>query len=399
MWLIASIFYAYQYILRVVPSVIFEDIIQQFNMDTILFGQFSGVYYIGYSLMHIPLGIMLDKYGPKKILAFCTALSAAGVFPIIFAQQWIYPTAGRIITGMGSSAAILGVFKIIRMAFDEQRFTRMLSFSITIGLIGAIYGGAPVRSMCDVFGYRSALGVFIFVGFLLAIAIYIIIPETESHTDNSDQSMVSNIRDVFTNLKAMLLCVSAGLMVGPLEGFADIWGPKFLEQMCGIEKSTASHLTSLIFIGMCFGAPVLNFIAEKLGHLKTIILSGLIMFAVFLILVMKMLNTTSITICFIIVGVCSAYQILAVYKASTYVNKHIANLITTVANMIIMTFGYIIHSTIGATINLCNRSGISSAFCLGIAVIPAALLMGTIGFVIVFCMDARSKKNNLREMT
>ena len=56
-WIIASLFYAYQYILRVMPNIMLDDIMQQFNLSSATFGQFSGVYYIGYSLMHIPLGL------------------------------------------------------------------------------------------------------------------------------------------------------------------------------------------------------------------------------------------------------------------------------------------------------------------------------------------------------
>lgn len=65
-WIIASVFYAYQYILRVMPNIMLPDIMEQFGISAATFGQFSGVYYIGYSLMHLPIGIMLDRYGPKK---------------------------------------------------------------------------------------------------------------------------------------------------------------------------------------------------------------------------------------------------------------------------------------------------------------------------------------------
>ncbi len=55
-WIIASIFYAYQYILRVMPNIMFDDIMQQLHIDAAVFGQFSGIYYIGYTLMHLPIG-------------------------------------------------------------------------------------------------------------------------------------------------------------------------------------------------------------------------------------------------------------------------------------------------------------------------------------------------------
>jgi predicted MFS family arabinose efflux permease len=391
MWLTASVFYAYQYILRVMPSVMLDDLMGQFGMNATAFGQFSGVYYIGYSLAHIPLGIMLDKYGPRKVIPLCAALSVVGTLPIIFSESCACSIIGRAVTGIGSSAAILGLFKIIRMAFDERRFARMLSFSVTIGLAGAIYGGAPLAYMREVFAYRSVVGILAIAGVVLAFAAYAIIPETEGKSD--DSSTLSSLREVLLNPKVAITCVSAGLMVGPLEGFADIWGPKFLKQVYGVETSAASSLTSMIFIGMCFGSPVLNFIAEKMNdYIKAVIFSGIAMLAVFAALIAGYLNTLGITIGFIVVGVCSAYQILAIYKASTYVAENSAGLTTALANMIIMTFGYVIHSSIGAVIEKCAPLGETAAFRCGIATIPVALLMGVIGFIAVSRMEKFDEK-------
>ena len=94
-WMIASIFYAYQYILRVMPNIMLNDIMAQFDIGAGIFGQFSGVYYIGYSLMHLPIGLMLDRYGPKRIMSFCILLTVVGMMPLVFADHWIYPLAGR----------------------------------------------------------------------------------------------------------------------------------------------------------------------------------------------------------------------------------------------------------------------------------------------------------------
>jgi MFS family permease len=150
----------------------------------------------------------------------------------------------------------------------------------------------------------------------------------------------------------------------------------------------------MIFIGMCFGAPVLNFMAEKLkDYIKTVIISGVAMLLVFLALVANALNTAGLTVGFIIVGVCSAYQILAIYKASTYVSENSVNLATALANMIIMIFGYVFNGAIGTVVSMCGKYGESFAFCCGIMVIPAALLLGTLGFVLVLNMDNAEKGN------
>ncbi len=378
-WMIASIFYAYQYILRVLPNIMLDDIMKQFDIGAATFGQFSGLYYIGYALMHLPIGIMLDRYGPKKVMAGSILLTVLGLMPLIFSNFWVYPIVGRVLIGIGSSAAILGVFKVIRMTFSEKRFPRMLSISVMIGLIGAIYGGGPVDYMREVLGYQTVIRIFAFAGLALAVATYLIVP----NINTADQRpILSDVKEVFSNKRVILSCLCAGLMVGPLEGFADVWGTAFLKQSYHFEGSVAASLPSLIFVGMCFGSPVLNWIAEKVGnYLATVVGAGAIMAACFILMLITKLNPTALSISFVLVGICCAYQILAIYKASTFVRPQVAGLTTAVANMIIMTFGYCFHTVIGSVIKVMGGPMSSSAMTCGMIVIPIALCIGTLGFV------------------
>ena len=378
-WLVASIFYAYQYVLRVMPSIMINDIMNHFNIDSAIFGQFSGVYYIGYSLMHLPIGIMLDRFGPRKVMTGCILLTVIGLLPIIFADHWIYPVIGRTLIGIGSSAAILGTFKIIRMTFEEAKFTRMLSFSVTIGLIGAIYGGGPVNYMNQDLGYKTVIEIFALMGVALAIVTYFIVPELKI-TEKS--AVFTEIKQVFTNKKVLFTCIFAGLMTGPIEGFADVWGTPFFKQIYNFGDDLSASLPSMIFIGMCFGSPVLSFIAEKSrNYIATIIGAGMVMAIVFIALIVTKLSSNTIAISFVLVGICCAYQILAIYKASTFVAASAAGLTTAVANMIIMIFGYGFHSVIGLVIKSYAENDNAVAY--GIAVIPITLVLGSIGFILI----------------
>lgn len=388
-WATASVFYAYQYILRVMPNIMLEDFVHQFHIDYIEFSQFSGIYYIGYAVMHLPLGIMLDRYGPKKVMTGCIFLTVLGLLPIIFAENWIYPLMGRLLIGMGSSAAILGVFKIIRMTFTEQQFTRMLSLSVTIGLIGAIWGSGPVSALCSSLGYQTVIKIFALFGVFLTVFTYFIIPDLENARSGS---IKLDLRDVLTNKKVIAVCFLAGLMVGPLEGFPDVWGAAFLQHVYGFSTKSASYMTSLIFMGMCFGAPVLSYIGEKSkNYLLVIIASGLFMMISFSALIFSHLSDQTMVVLFILVGTCCAYQILAIYKASTYVPAEVAGLTTAIANMIIMSFGYAFHTTIGFIINIFGGSTVSKAFIYGIGVIPVSLGIAVIGFAILLHHDKQDK--------
>jgi predicted MFS family arabinose efflux permease len=371
------------------PSIMLGDIMQQFHIDAFEFGQLSGIYYLGYTAAHLPIGIMLDRYGPKKIMTGCILLMVVGLLPIIFSDKWIYSLLGRALIGMGSSAAILGTFKIIRMTFNEKLFPRMLSISVTIGLIGAIYGGGPINYLSSALGYKTVVEILAYMGLFLAAFTYIIVPNISAEHKST---VLSDIKTVFTNIKLIWVCVFAGLMLGPLEGFADVWGIEFFKQVYGFDAIVASYLPSMIYIGMCFGSPVLNFIAEKIhNYFGVVVGSGVVMAIVFTLLVVGALTQTTIAVSFILVGVCCAYQILAIYKASTYVPEHVTGLTTAVANMIIMAFGFIFHTVIGFVINICGGIHVSKAFVYGIAVIPIALCIGVIGFAFITYQESKLK--------
>lgn len=386
-WMVASLFYAYQFILRVMPNIMLADITSQFDIGAAEFGQFSGAFYLGYCLFHIPIGILVDRFGPKKVMSGCILLTVIGSLPVIFAETWAYPVLGRVLIGIGSSASVLGAFKIIRIGFKPEHFTRMLSITVTIGLLGAIYGGLPVGYMVEAMGHKTVVAIFASVGVAFAIAAYFMVPEIDSEESNT--SIWSDLKTVLSNKKVLFIAFMAGLMVGPMEGFADAWGSEYLKKVYGFEGQLANSLTSMIYIGMCF-APLLSRIAEKTGqYIGTIAMAGILMFASFTALELGFANKSSLMVSFFITGICCAYQILAIYKASTYVPEHVSGLTSAITNMIIMSFGYVFHSSIGFVIAHFEAAGDANAFVYGISIIPATLLVGAAGFMGLFYLEKR----------
>lgn len=108
---------------------------------------------------------------------------------------------------------------------------------------------------------------------------------------------------------------------------------------------------------------------------------------VFVALVAGTLTVTTITLSFVLVGMCCAYQILAIYKVSTYVPDNLAGLTTAIANMIIMTFGYGFHTVIGVVVNAYGGIRDANAFIYGIGVIPITLALGVTGILVLAYQD------------
>jgi MFS family permease len=401
-WFLSSLFYAYQYIVRVLPNILMPTILEKYQIDANIFGQFSGIYYLGYALAHIPLGILLDRVGPKKVLPFCILITVLGLAPLVFTDIWLYPVIGRFLIGIGSSAAILGVFKIIRISFDEKYFSRILGFSVLIGLLGGIYGGLPVHYLITTYGVNMTLSVFIIIGAVLAVALYILIPEIKADESAENITIFKEITTVLSNKMVLSVCFLGAFMLGPLEGFADVWGTTFFTVNYQFSENLSAFLPSLLLIGMCFGAPLLSAFANQTeAYYRIIIASALIMGGSFVYLFKGVENLLILETMLFIVGFFCAYQILVIYKATTYVTARFTGLTTAVANMIIMIFGYVFHSLIGHFVNqkwdgtMLNNIPQYNADTLmhGLSVIPAGLFIAAIGFTVIAIIERWKRKN------
>lgn len=393
-WFLASLFYAYQYVLRVAPNVLMDDLVQKYNIDAAQLGQFSGGYYLGYALSHIPLGLLLDRYGPKRIMPLFMLLTVVGMLPLALADIWAIPTLGRVLVGIGSSSAILGLFKIIRNAFAEKNFTWMLSLSVTIGLIGAVNGGNPLHQLNQAVGLSNVIWVLCGFGVLLSLPIYFMLahePEITSH-----ERVTDSVISVFKNKAVMAVCFFSGLMVGPLEGFADVWSSSFLRAAYGLSASTAASLPALIFIGMAFGGPLQSLIARRYqSDLAVVFGSGLVMMLAMFLLLCQQVPTALLPLAFFAIGLGCAYQIIAIAYATKLVGETHVGITSATANMIIMVFGYFFHSAIGKIVASFSAPAAltfsKEALTYGLFIVPVLLLVGSVGFAWLL-IKSREKK-------
>ncbi|HBN22465.1 MAG TPA: MFS transporter [Holosporales bacterium] len=389
-WSIVTFFYAFQYVLRVFPSIMIDNIRLKFGVDTQQFGDFSGTYYLGYALMHIPIGLLLDHKSPRYVIALSALLCSLGILPLIYSDSWTLAVIGRFLTGAGSVTAILGVFKIIRLNFPSQKFGTVLGFSVMVGVLGAIYGGLPVQGLVDSLGWTTVLYGFVMAGVILALAVIFLIPKRQDAERTTSHGSLSH--DLGVALKTpyvMTTALLAALMVGPLEGFADVWGVSYLIQSYGFSKETASYLPSLIFFGMCFGSPALAYLGERTGRYRFIVQSSALLMGVFFIFfLIYMLPLWGIQISFLLVGVLSAYQVIVMHINSLRVEEKYSGIVTALTNMVIMSFGYIFHHFIGRIMNSYwageTVGGIRvypvDAYDNGLMIIPFALFLAFLGF-------------------
>lgn len=389
MWALTALSYAFQYIFRLLPNVIKDDILGKFSVNADDFGTFSGMYYLGYALAHIPVGILIDRASPRAVIACGMLLCSAGVLPLVYLDGWVWAVVGRFVLGVGSSTAILGVFYVIRISFPSNMFARILGMAVTVGLLGALFGTRPVSILIDAFGWENVIRGMFLIGVALSVALFFLIPSGE-RTSDTKQSILSDLKEILSNKRVWLVASCAALMVGPLEGFADAWGVPFFKTVYGFDKAQAEILPSLIFFGMCFGAPFLAYIGEKMKrfYLLTVICAT-VMCLVFSAILFTDFSVASLYVLMILVGILSGYQVFIMFLNSKNADVRLSGVVTSVTNMTIMSFGFLFHKIIGYTVNSMWQGEVvngtptysAQAYISGLIVIPVALFVAALGFI------------------
>jgi sugar phosphate permease len=329
MWLLPVSFFTYQFILRLWPSLMMQDIMQQFAIDASGFGSLAAAYYYGYSFTQIPLAILFDKYGVRIVLGACSLLTGLATLVFSNTDSLLIATLSRACVGIGSAAGFLAVSKVTSEWFVKSEYARMVGFSFTIGLMGAVYGGKPVSLLIEDLGGMEVAYTLAMVSIAIGIATFVFLRRPSA--SGLDQIVSSDLLRSpgqvrgkessfkITDFKALLssktiwlLGISNFLMVGSLEGFADVWGVSYLQTAYGLTKGDAAQLCSLIFVGMIFGGPILATFAAKFGNYNVISFAG---FTIAILMFMMLLtgfefNWYLFATLFLIIGVMCCYQVL-----------------------------------------------------------------------------------------
>ena len=401
LWSLANLFFAFQFILRLSAGILREEIIQKFTVDASSFGTLAGYYYLGYSGSQIPLGIMLDRLSFRFVTSLAIATAAIGTLTFVTTSDWNMLLFGRFLIGVGSGVAFLSVAKITKTYFDEKYHSLLLGFSFTFGLIGAVFGVTPMRFLFDRFGYNDTFTVLAFTGFFIAAIILIFGKINNEQKNNKNvQETAKAVFKLILNPIILLIGLSGGLMVGALEGFADVWAIPFFNQAFGMTKTESTNVTSFVYIGMCFGGPLLALAANALRSTNFMIfLTGILTIIVFVILFyLPPLSVPISAVLMFILGILCCYQVLVFTVVSSQVNKSSAGLAIAVTNCINMSFGHFFHTIIGNSFKnnwdgkineFGNAIYTTDNFVHALAIIPLCCFIGQFGFIF---LARRSKK-------
>ncbi|ARG97396.1 MFS transporter [Legionella micdadei] len=271
-WGLGCLFYFYECLLQVSPSVMSTELMRDFTVTSRTLGILSGIYFYSYAAMQLPGGVLMDRFGPHRLLTLATAICAVSTIAFGLTNSFFMACIARLMIGFGSAFAAVGSMKLAANWFPAQRFALLTGMMVTIGMLGAIGGEGPLAVLVDSVGWRQSMIIMGIIGLFLAFLILLIAKDAPTNTHSThhieEEPLLSSLLTLIKNKQLWLVAVYGGLMYMATPVFCGLWGVPFLMFKMHLAKPTAANYISLVFVGWAIGSPLWGVFSNRIGLRK-----------------------------------------------------------------------------------------------------------------------------------
>jgi sugar phosphate permease len=261
---------------RTAPAAIATELAHAFAISGAMLGTVAATYFYVYTLLQIPVGVLADTLGPRRILTAGSIVAGLGSIAFALAPTWEIAAAGRTLVGIGVSVAFIAILKVSAVWFPADRFATLNGVTMFAGNLGAVIAGAPLAWMVTLTSWRV-----VFLG-LAALSIALGIASWWKVRDRPEQMgfapvhaqagaaatpthWVRALQRVLANPDTWPgFFVNAGI-AGSYLAFAGLWAIPYLEQTYGMARVTAAQHSSALLLGVAFGSVVVGIVSDRLG--------------------------------------------------------------------------------------------------------------------------------------
>lgn len=239
--IVCSLGYYFVTFHRMAPAVIANEIKLEFSTTSAQLGMLSSIYFFVYGLMQIPIGYLVDRYNPGKVLGFFLMLAAAG--SLMFGTAGSFATAmfARGLTSLGLASTYVTSTKLFGKIFDRKGFILSTGILITVGNIGSMTAASPLAAIVDRFGWRLSFLIMSGITAIIAAASLIILGRREySPASSAMKERGKGGISRFELALSLVLGIAVFLKNGPLFSFQGLWGVPYLMDVHALSRMQAS---------------------------------------------------------------------------------------------------------------------------------------------------------------
>ncbi len=269
--------YFLSYFFRSANAVIAPDLSRELALSAADLGLMTSLFYAAFALVQLPLGIGLDRFGPRWITPTLMFVGALGSLTFASAHSFAVLALGRALIGVGMAGVLMGSLKAFSQWYPPDRFTTASGFLIGIGTLGSLVSATPLGWLSQTVGWRS---VFAWGALAIAASGAAIMLWTRNtppgvswpHTARAEGGLGS----VFSDLRFWRIALLAFFMAGTQLGTQGLWAGPYLYDVARLARIAAGNVLLLMAVGVTAGCTVSGWLATRLGVARVVSASALI---------------------------------------------------------------------------------------------------------------------------
>ncbi len=263
-WGIGTLYFLFDYTNQVVPGAMQPELQGAFGTSSFQFGLIAASYFYVYAIMQIPVGILTDRFGPKRPLAIAAIVASLGCILFSQADSFLTATLARSMIGLGACFSFISVLMLVSNWFPSNRFSLLVGLTNMAGMIGAI-GADNILSwsaMPEHVGWKDTIAGLGIAGVGIGLGIMFIVKDHPSGNRRPPEvEHPVGILLALTHLKSivrspqMWVCgIYAATIATTFMTFGAAWGSVFIQHAFGLSPQGAASTASLVFVGAIFGS-------------------------------------------------------------------------------------------------------------------------------------------------
>ena len=254
-------------LLRSITATLTPVLTSEFDLTAGNLGLLAGGYFLGFSLMQIPAGLLLDKHGPKKVVAYLLLIALVSTISFAFAKSFTGLLISRFFIGVGVAACLMGPLTGYRVWFEDKYQQRANSWMLMVASFGFVISTLPVQILLPVIGWRF---IFLLISILILLSIILILafaPSWNTNIQNQSIQKKSNLSDVWKNKFFISLVPLAFLNYGGVQAIQTLWAGPWMLNVAGYSPLESATGLFWINITMLFAFMFWGYILPKLSSL------------------------------------------------------------------------------------------------------------------------------------
>ncbi|QDU61662.1 putative glucarate transporter [Planctomycetes bacterium Pan216] len=275
-FLVAICFNAYDAYLRVTPSVTSASLRTDLGISEQGLGALMTFYFVPFVLLQIPVGLLIDRMGPRRLLALAVLLSATGSFLFGAATNLSMAYSARILIGVGGAFPGVGPIYLASRWFPARYIGALAGLTGTSTVVGSVGGQALLGFLLDSMTWRAASYVAAGLGLLLSLLIFVLVRDNppEGHPlhraksdDGADRQTFAeamhHLKGILSRPDNWLNGIWGSLTLMPMLAFASLWAVPYLISVYKVSDAVAATAASTAFIGLAFGGPTAGLLSDS----------------------------------------------------------------------------------------------------------------------------------------